>query len=158
MNPSKILSTGESSVSSDSFARNKQSESASPSSISSNNENVTTAPNDKNLLFFAVYYGAPTFKITYAFNPPDDVREEDIIHECYIHYDPEDHLKVGDALPILYFIERHHNGITIQPDSDGVFRQDKEAVTYECVTSMPFPFPLSDPIDARDILCCSLGK
>ncbi|MBO4351016.1 MAG: protein kinase [Proteobacteria bacterium] len=122
------------------------------------NQNGTQTQEEEDHLFFAVYYGAPTFKISYAFNPPDDVREEDIIHECYIHYDPEDHLKVGDALPILYLIERVKEDISLLPDSDGMYRQNDEEFTHEYITSMPFPFPMADPIDERDILCCSIGK
>ena len=45
---------------------------------------------------------APTFRIYYKFNPPDDAFEEDIIHSVDIHRDPEGLFKVGDVLPILY--------------------------------------------------------
>ena len=45
---------------------------------------------------------APTFRIFYKFNPPDDAFEEDIIHSVDIHRDPEGLFKVGDVLPILY--------------------------------------------------------
>ncbi len=112
---------------------------------------------EKDHLFMAVYYGAPTFKISYAFNPPDDLREEDIVHDCYIHYDPGEHLKVGDALPILYLIERKSRGLRVYPDDDGMFRQAREDISSELIISMPFPFPLADPIDERDILCTSYG-
>ena len=45
---------------------------------------------------------APTFRIFYKFNPPDDDFEEDIIHSVDTHRDPEGLFKVGDVLPILY--------------------------------------------------------
>ena len=68
-----------------------------------------------------VYYLAnkPLFKILYSFNPPDDKREDNIIHSFITQADPENHYQVGDPLPILYTIE------------DNYFN--------DLVTSMPFP-------------------
>ncbi len=71
------------------------------------------------------YFGSPDFIVTYAFNPPDDVRTNDIIHSFITHAEPENHYQIGDSLPILYSIEKKHNGA-------------------DTVTSMPFPFPLTD--------------
>ena len=53
-------------------------------------------------LFYCRVEEAPTFRIYYKFNPPDDAFEEDIIHSVDIHRDPEGLFKVGDVLPILY--------------------------------------------------------
>ena len=68
----------------------------------------------------------PCFKITYKFNPPDDAREEDLIHEYITHVDPQNYCKEGDPLPIIYCICK-----------DII---EKE----EVVRSMPFPFPIED--------------
>ena len=69
--------------------------------------------------------GLPCFEVQYKFNPPDDAREEDLIHKCIVHTDGKDQFKPGDPLPILYQINRDES-------------------TGETVTSMPFPFPLAD--------------
>ena len=69
-------------------------------------------------------YTQPCFKITYKFNPPDDAREEDLIHEYITHADPQFNCKVGDPLPILYLIDKTES--------------------TEIVKSMPFPFPIKD--------------
>lgn len=45
----------------------------------------------------------PIWKVTYAFNPPDD-KSPDALHHVYYSDVPIDHLKAGDALPILYLI------------------------------------------------------
>ena len=83
-----------------------------------------------------VYYGVPTFKITYVFNPPDDLRPDDIVHTFYTHTDPSEFCEVGDVLPILYMIKN-------QKTSD------------ETVYSMPFPLVLDDPINLNDVICSS---
>ncbi len=67
----------------------------------------------------------PCFEVQYRFNPPDDMREEDLIHKCIIHTDNKDHFNPGDPLPILYLI-------------------NKTDAATETVASMPFPFPLED--------------
>ena len=74
---------------------------------------------------------APKFRIKYKFNPPDDLCEEDLLHEYIAHTDPETNYHVGDPLPILYLIEKHYFG--------------------ETVVSMPYPFPLADT-DCRDLV------
>ena len=66
----------------------------------------------------------PSFSIKYKFNPPDDSKSEDLVHECIVHTAPENHYKVGDPLPILYTLEKQYFGESIQ--------------------SIPFPFPLSE--------------
>ena len=69
---------------------------------------------------------SPCFRITYKFNPPDDAREEDLIHEYITHVDPQNYCKVGDPLPILYDMDRN------------VLKG------REIVRSMPFPFPIEE--------------
>ena len=64
----------------------------------------------------------PMFGITYKFNPPDDIRKEDLIHRCIVYTEPENHYKVGDPFPILYNI--------------------RDKGFDEMVLSMPFPFPV----------------
>ncbi len=67
---------------------------------------------------------SPSFRVKYKFNPPDDAREEDLVHEYIAHTSPETFYKKGDPLPILYNIEKKYFGDT--------------------VISMPYPFPLTD--------------
>ena len=64
----------------------------------------------------------PVFMVEYKFNPPDDRRKQDIIHEFLTHIEPENHYCVGDRIPILYQIE--------------------DKYSFDVVTSMPFPMPL----------------
>jgi serine/threonine protein kinase len=66
----------------------------------------------------------PSFRVKYKFNPPDDAREKDLVHECIVHASPETYYSKGDPLPILYQIEKKYFG--------------------DSVVSMPYPFPLSD--------------
>ena len=67
----------------------------------------------------------PQFIIRYRFNPPDDLREEDIIHEYTTHELPNEN--PGDLLPILYMIE-------------SLGGQD-------AVYSIPYPIPLHDLVE-----------
>ncbi len=78
---------------------------------------------DKEIYF--CYHASPQFRIDYKFNPPDDEKEEELVHRIYTHIDPENHYKVGDPLPILYEIYRDYTNT-------------------ETVRSMPFPLPISD--------------
>ena len=71
------------------------------------------------------YHRSPLFKITYKFNPPDDEKAEDLIHHIYTHLPPDNHLKTGDPLPILYRIYKNEDDL-------------------EIVVSMPYPLPLDD--------------
>ena len=80
----------------------------------------------------------PNFKVQYKFNPPDVRREEDIIHSFVTHIEPEGHYAVGDPLPILYRIE------------DKFFHDE--------VTSMPFPMPIEDIVNMRDVADLSMSK
>jgi len=80
-------------------------------------------------------HGKPNFIISYKFNPPDDAREEDILHTIITHTNVFSHLKIGDPLPILYCIVRND--------------RNRE----EFVTSLPFPYPLQDPIQITDLIC-----
>ena len=73
----------------------------------------------------------PRFKILYKFNPPDDKREEDIIHSFVTHIEPENHYKIGDPLPILYLI------------------QDKYFT--DIVYSIPYPTPTVDFLNLRSL-------
>ena len=79
----------------------------------------------KDLYTFYCVHRSPLFKISYKFNPPDDEKEEDLVHEIYTHIEPENHYHPGDPLPILYRI----------------YKNDEN---YEVVDSMPFPIPLND--------------
>ena len=79
-----------------------------------------------------VYHGLPTFRVSYIFNPPDDARSEDIKHHFDMHIEPEGHLKVGDPLPILYYIDTQSR--------------------MERVTSMPFPIVLDDYVSIAEII------
>ena len=63
----------------------------------------------------------PSFCVKYRFNPPDDARSEDLVHEFISHAAPENQFAPGDPLPILYKIERHYFG--------------------DSVISMPYPYP-----------------
>ena len=80
----------------------------------------------------------PSFRVKYRFNPPDDVREEDLIHEFIAHTDPEHHYQPGDPLPILYQIEKNYFGDT--------------------VSSMPYPFPMTDMHQCDRIIFSSSGE
>lgn len=75
----------------------------------------------------------PTFKITYKFNPPDDDTADDIFHSIHTHINPENRIKVGDPLPILYLTEPGPRGTHV-------------------TKSMPFPFPLHDLENPLDYL------
>ena len=89
----------------------------------------------KKMLYFK---GLPQFEIQYKFNPPDDRREEDIIHHFMTHVNPQEYCKVGDPLPILYLIE--------------------DCYFYDIVKSMPFPYPVSDIYDCSQISVESTSK
>ena len=80
----------------------------------------------------------PNFRIKYAFNPPDDCRTDDIVHECIVHSAPENMYHVGDPLPILYFIKNKY------------FSDE--------VSSMPFPVPLNEILDCRELVDFSQGS
>ena len=77
----------------------------------------------------------PLFAIRYRFNPSDDHDPNDLFHVIYTHVAPEGNYKVGDSLPILYFIK-------IKEDMN---RQ------LETVYSVPFPFVIGDnlPLEKR---------
>ena len=77
-----------------------------------------------------VNHGVPSFKITYRFNPPDDSNPDDLVHQITVHDDPDEWIKPGDPLPILYRIFHHDN--------------------KEYVSSMPYPFPLDSLVDVQD--------
>ncbi len=76
----------------------------------------------------------PMFRIRYKFNPPDDVRSEDLVHEVLVCTVPDGVIKSGDPLPILYRIYRNDSG------------------TKEFVDSMPFPLPLSSLLIKENVL------
>ena len=88
-----------------------------------------------------VCYSLPIFKVQYKFNPPDDLRKEDIVHNFYTHVEPENHYRVGDRIPILYQIE--------------------DKYTHDIVTSMPYPVPIEEDIlwsNALYLLSASEGR
>ena len=105
--------------------------------IYSDNELVTAPGMDDYLLhpkqcLTPIFHGTPSFHISYIFNPPDDIRSEDLKHSFKMHTDPETHIKVGDPLPILYMIER--NSVT------------------ETVTSTPFPLVLNNLVSLKEVI------
>ncbi|MBO4350900.1 MAG: hypothetical protein J6A01_08155, partial [Proteobacteria bacterium] len=71
----------------------------------------------------------------YKFNPPDDRRQEPIIHEYITYGEPENHYKVGDPLPIVYRTDDHY--------------------FYDTVQSMPFPIPFADLMNNNTIVAQS---
>lgn len=79
----------------------------------------------------AYYHLRPSFKLIYKFNPPDDDNPEDLYHTVILHTDFSETLKVGDALPILYYINPKDN-------------MD--------VMSMPFPYPVHDFFSYQDMI------
>ena len=91
-----------------------------------------------------IYYGVPTFKVVYIFNPPFDAREENLEHHFYTHKDPAGILAIGDPLPILYNIE-------IKSAHSDTLKE----YTEELVHSMPFPIVLNDPISLKEVICSS---
>ncbi len=93
-------------------------------------------------------HGRPRFVISYKFNPPDDAREEDIIHKISTYTDVEEHLKPGDPLPIIYRIVPRGEWIAAGVQGASVIG------IRERVVSMPFPFPLGDPLHLSDIMYC----
>ena len=67
----------------------------------------------------------PCFRVSYGFNPPDDLAgESELVHHCIVHEEPEGRYQIGDPLPILYRLE-----------SDGY---------RETISSTPFPFSCED--------------
>ena len=79
--------------------------------------------NEKDQIHY-VCIPTPCFKVSYSFNPPDDKRQDNIVHSFLTDIEPENHYKMGGTLPILYSIDKM-NG-------------------YDMVTSMPFPLPMID--------------
>ena len=79
----------------------------------------------------AYYHARPVFKLIYKFNPPDDNNPDDLYHTIYVHSDFSETLKVGDPLPILYYINPKDN---------------------LDVMSMPFPYPLHDFVSYQDMI------
>ena len=79
----------------------------------------------------------PAFKVEYKFNPPDDSDPNDLVHSIIVREAPENFLKVGDPLPILYRI--HREGMN------------------EYVYSIPFPILLADVEQLSDVLGQSMG-
>ena len=73
----------------------------------------------------------PSFQVKYKFNPPDDAREEDLVHEYIAHTSPNTYYKAGDPLPILYKIRKKKYG--------------------DAVISMPYPFP-TNGINANELV------
>lgn len=69
----------------------------------------------------------PMFRIKYKFNPPDDFKSTDLIHEILVTEEPEGRYKPGDPLPILYRI----------------FKKKVDGFKKEFVDSMIFPLPLN---------------
>jgi hypothetical protein len=79
-------------------------------------------------------HGYPTFIIRYKFTPSGEANHEELRHYIYTHIEPEDHYAVGDSLPVLYRIYKNEQN-------------------EEIADSMPFPLPLDDIHDERNIYC-----
>ena len=75
--------------------------------------------------------GEPQFRIQYKFNPPDDLREDDIYFSLTVHDLPPDEYHVGDPFPILYCLDRHEDNFI------------GRRVT-EIVSAIPFPIPVPE--------------
>ena len=73
----------------------------------------------------------PQFRIQYKFNPPDDLREEDLYFHLFVRNMPEQEYQIGDPFPILYLLNRTENNL--------LGRQ-----VTETVSAMPFPVPPSE--------------
>ena len=86
---------------------------------------------------YLYHHGMPTFVLSYKFNPPDDADPEPLTHTIKIHFSPEGKIKVGDPLPILYYID---------PDDSAY------------VVSMPFPYPLNDIASLKEICYRSFSR
>jgi hypothetical protein len=71
-----------------------------------------------------IVHDTPSFLVKYVFNPPDDARSEDLVHEFISHAAPENQYAPGDPLPILYKIDKD--------------------IFNDFVYSMPYPYPVSD--------------
>ncbi len=72
-----------------------------------------------------------SFKIRYAFNPPDDSSSEALIHEVVTFSDCEETLHAGDVISILYYIDPHNN---------------------RDVYSIPYPVPYQDLVRFNGLL------
>ena len=81
----------------------------------------------------------PYILVKYKFNPPDDEREDDLVHKIKLREMPETFLKKGDPLPILYRIYR-------------------DKLHQEHVDSLPFPLVLSDITYLSDIIGSSINR
>ena len=79
----------------------------------------------------------PLFAIRYRFNPSDDHDPNDLFHVVHTHVAPEGNYKVGDSLPILYYIKYY-------------IKEDLSRKS-EFVYSVPFPLVMSDnlPLEKR---------
>ena len=80
----------------------------------------------------------PAFRVRYKFNPPDDFRSEDLIHECMVYNEPENTYRVGDPFPILYYLDGENFD--------------------EVVISMPFPYPLEDISESSIVYWSTPGE
>ena len=83
---------------------------------------------------------APLFVIRYKFNPPDDIREEDIIHRYVTARLPDCDIKPGTSLPIIYRIKKGEGAI------------------FDTVESIVYPLPVAELIFASRIADSSLGR
>ena len=81
----------------------------------------------------------PYILVKYKFNPPDDEREDDLVHIIKLREMPEAFLKKGDPLPILYRIYR-------------------DKLHQEHVDSMPFPIVLSDICYLSDLIGSNINR
>ena len=90
----------------------------------------------------------PLWKVTYAFNPPDD-DNPNALHHVYYSDVPLVHLKPGDTLPILYFI--YPNML----DQNTKKYQNLSQSEQQQVWSMPYPLP-TDSSFLQCSNCCEV--
>ena len=83
---------------------------------------------------------APLFCIQYRFNPDDDENPHDLYHEIFTRTPPEDHYRIGDALPILYLVGR-----------------DKDGRPSGTVYSTPFPLPMHGSLSLGEVVGYSVA-
>ena len=110
---------------------------------STKSTSTTNSNNCDNAIVRFIVRNSPAFKVKYKFNPPDDSKEEDLVHEFIMHHEPEKYLKIGDPLPILYWVKR---------DNDLQQRHDNVLKVHETVTSIPYPFILDNVSQFQDVL------
>jgi len=79
-------------------------------------------------------HGTANFQVRYKYYPAELGGKKAVIHTIIVHTDPGTVLEEGSLLPILYYIDPK--------------KQDE-------IVSMPFPYPLYDIVNFKDMYCRS---